>query len=112
MLQIPPNPTQPIIVVMANNKKDMRVMMSEEKHEEWCTMIEELNILLTNMLTMIHDTLLVINSGKQKWSILCQPKDQGGLDIRDLDIQNTALLSKWLYKLLTTDGTWCNTPCL
>jgi hypothetical protein len=50
---------------MANNKKDMRVMMSEEKHEEWCTMIEELNILLTNMLTMIHDTLLVINSGKQ-----------------------------------------------
>jgi hypothetical protein len=41
-----------------------------------------------------------------KWSILCQPKDQGGLGIRDLDIQNTALLSKWLYKLLTTDGTW------
>jgi hypothetical protein len=49
---------------MANNK-DMRVMMSEEKHEEWCIMIEELNILLTNMLTTIHDTLLVINSGKQ-----------------------------------------------
>jgi hypothetical protein len=41
-----------------------------------------------------------------KWSILCQPKDQGGLGIRNLDIQNTALLSKWLYKLLTTDGTW------
>lgn len=41
-----------------------------------------------------------------KWSILCQPKDQGGLGIRDLDIQNKALLSKWLYRLLTTDGTW------
>jgi hypothetical protein len=41
-----------------------------------------------------------------KWSILCQPKDQGGLGIRNLDIQNIALLSKWLYKLLTTDGTW------
>jgi hypothetical protein len=41
-----------------------------------------------------------------KWSILCQPKDQGGLGIWDLDIQNTALLNKWLYKLLTTDGIW------
>jgi hypothetical protein len=37
---------------------------------------------------------------------MCQPKDQGGLGIRDLDIQNKALLSKWLYRLLTTDGTW------
>jgi hypothetical protein len=41
-----------------------------------------------------------------KWNIMCQPKDQGGLGIRDLDIQNTLLLSTWLYKLLTTDGTW------
>jgi hypothetical protein len=41
-----------------------------------------------------------------KWSILCQPKDQGGLGIWDLDIRNTALLSKWLYKLLTMDGIW------
>jgi hypothetical protein len=41
-----------------------------------------------------------------KWNIPWQPKDQGGLGIRDLDIQNKALLSKWLYRLLTTDGTW------
>jgi hypothetical protein len=41
-----------------------------------------------------------------EWNVLCQPKDQGGLGIRDLDIQNKALLSKWLYRLLTTDGTW------
>jgi hypothetical protein len=41
-----------------------------------------------------------------KWNILCQPKDQRGIGIRDLDIQNKALLSKWLYRLLTTDGTW------
>ena len=41
-----------------------------------------------------------------KWSVLCQPKDQGGLSIHDLRIKNTALLSKWLFKLLTTDGTW------
>jgi hypothetical protein len=29
-----------------------------------------------------------------KWSILCQPKDQGGLGIHDLDVKNTALLSE------------------
>jgi hypothetical protein len=41
-----------------------------------------------------------------KWDILCQPKDQGALGIHNLDIKNTSLLSKWLYKLLTFDGTW------
>jgi hypothetical protein len=40
-----------------------------------------------------------------KWDILCQPKDQGGLGIHNLDIKNTSLLSKWLYKLLTSYGT-------
>ena len=29
-----------------------------------------------------------------KWSILCQPKEIGGLDIKNLDIQNRCLLSK------------------
>jgi len=38
-----------------------------------------------------------------KWSILCQPKEQGGLGIHNLELKNTALLSKWLFKLLTTD---------
>lgn len=41
-----------------------------------------------------------------KWKILCQPKDQEGLGIRDLDIKNRVLLSKWFYRLLTMDGTW------
>jgi hypothetical protein len=41
-----------------------------------------------------------------KWDILCQPKEQGGLWIHNLDIKNTALLSKWLFHLLITDGTW------
>ena len=41
-----------------------------------------------------------------KWEILCQPKDQGGLGIQNLDIQNKCLLSKWLFKLLNEDGTW------
>ncbi|WVZ87323.1 hypothetical protein U9M48_033978 [Paspalum notatum var. saurae] len=38
------------------------------------------------------------NTDFAKWAILCQPKDQGALNI--------ALLSKWLYKLLTLDGLW------
>jgi hypothetical protein len=41
-----------------------------------------------------------------KWSILCQPKDQGGIGILHLNTMNRALLSKWLYKLLTSDGMW------
>lgn len=41
-----------------------------------------------------------------RWTILCQPKDQGGLGIHDLNIKNTTLLSKWLFKLLTSDDTW------
>lgn len=40
-----------------------------------------------------------------KWDILCQPKEQGGLVIQNLELKNIASLSKWLYRLLTTDGT-------
>jgi hypothetical protein len=29
-----------------------------------------------------------------KWSMVCQPKDQGGLGIQNLEIQNQCLLSK------------------
>jgi len=41
-----------------------------------------------------------------KWDILCQLKEQGGLGIQNLELENIALLSKWLYRLITTDGTW------
>jgi hypothetical protein len=41
-----------------------------------------------------------------KWSVVCSPKDQGGLGIHDLEVKNTALLGKWLFKLLTEEGTW------
>jgi hypothetical protein len=37
---------------------------------------------------------------------MCQPKDQGGLGIQNLEIQNKCLLSKWLFKLLNEDGLW------
>jgi hypothetical protein len=33
-------------------------------------------------------------------------KIKGGLGIHDLNIKNTTLLSKWLFKLLTSDGIW------
>jgi len=41
-----------------------------------------------------------------RWDILCQPKDQGGLGIQNIDIQNKCLLSKWLFKLINEDGMW------
>jgi hypothetical protein len=30
-----------------------------------------------------------------RWDIICQPKDQGGLGVHNLEIQNQCLLSKW-----------------
>ena len=41
-----------------------------------------------------------------KWSIICQPKDIGGLGVQNIDIQNRCLLSKWLFKLIHEDGMW------
>lgn len=41
-----------------------------------------------------------------KWDIMCQPKDQEGLGIHDLEVKIVALLNKWLHKLLTTVGMW------
>jgi hypothetical protein len=43
-----------------------------------------------------------------KWSVVCWPKDQGGLGIHDLPVKNTDLLGKWLFKLLTEEWTWQN----
>jgi hypothetical protein len=41
-----------------------------------------------------------------KWSIICRPKDQGGLGVEVLELKNKCLLSKWLFKLLTEEGMW------
>jgi hypothetical protein len=41
-----------------------------------------------------------------KWIVVCCPKDQGGLGIHDLEVRNTALLGKWLFRFLTEDGVW------
>jgi hypothetical protein len=39
-----------------------------------------------------------------KWSILCQPKDQGGMRIMNIGVQNEYLLNKWLYMPINEDG--------
>jgi len=41
-----------------------------------------------------------------KWNLTCQPKQQGGLGVQNLDIQNKCLMSKWLFKLCNEDGLW------
>jgi hypothetical protein len=41
-----------------------------------------------------------------KWNIVCRPRDQGGLRIQNLEIQNHCLLSKWLFKLINEEGLW------
>jgi hypothetical protein len=41
-----------------------------------------------------------------KWSIFSQPKNQGGLGIHDLGTKNISILTKWLFKLLTSIETW------
>jgi hypothetical protein len=41
-----------------------------------------------------------------KWSVVCRPKDHRGLGVHDLEVKNSALLGKWLFKLLTEDGVW------
>jgi hypothetical protein len=32
-----------------------------------------------------------------KWSVICGPKDQGGLGVHDLEVKNSVLLGKWLF---------------
>ncbi len=41
-----------------------------------------------------------------RWDIICQPKDQGGLGVHNLEIQNKCLFSKWLFKLINEQGLW------
>ncbi len=41
-----------------------------------------------------------------RWDIICQPKDQGGLGVHNLEIQNQCLLSKWMFKLINEQCVW------
>jgi hypothetical protein len=38
-----------------------------------------------------------------KWDVICLPKDQGGLGVKNLTLFNKALLSKWKWRFLTND---------
>jgi hypothetical protein len=39
------------------------------------------------------------------WDMICKPKNQGGLGILNLSVQNTALLLKHLHKFYNYDST-------
>jgi hypothetical protein len=39
-----------------------------------------------------------------RWNIICRPKDQGGLAIEVLELNNKCLITKWLFKILTDQG--------
>jgi hypothetical protein len=41
-----------------------------------------------------------------KWGIICRPKDEDGLGVLNLELQNKCLLSKWLFSLFNTEGAW------
>jgi hypothetical protein len=39
-----------------------------------------------------------------KWDVICRPKKEGGLGVRDLRLVNISLLSKWKWKLLDREN--------
>lgn len=40
------------------------------------------------------------------WSAVCILKDLGGFGVLDLELMNTSLLCKWLWKLENSEGEW------
>jgi hypothetical protein len=38
-----------------------------------------------------------------KWDVICKPKKEGGLGVRNLRLVNVSLLAKWKWKLLSRD---------
>jgi hypothetical protein len=38
-----------------------------------------------------------------RWDVICRPKKEGGLGVRDLRLVNISLLAKWKWKLLSRD---------
>ncbi|WVZ62611.1 hypothetical protein U9M48_012339 [Paspalum notatum var. saurae] len=57
-------------------------------------------------LPMFMLSFFEVPKGVARWEILCQPKDQGGLGILNLDLQNKCLLSFWLFKLCNEERVW------
>jgi hypothetical protein len=44
--------------------------------------------------------------GSISYTLVSRPKDQGGLGIEVLDVKNSCLLSKWLFKIINEEGMW------
>jgi hypothetical protein len=42
------------------------------------------------------------------WDLVYSPKDQGGLDVLNLNKMNDALLAKWIWNLENSNGLWQN----
>jgi len=42
---------------------------------------------------------------KISWKVVCQPKEVGGLGVRDVSLVNLSLLAKWKWRLLQGDNT-------
>jgi hypothetical protein len=64
------------------------------------------------LITIAHDFFWQNDNQKKKkyrltkWDIICQPKDQGGLGVLNIEVQNKCLLSKLLFKLVNKEGLW------
>ncbi|XP_058784562.1 uncharacterized protein LOC131659376 [Vicia villosa] len=43
------------------------------------------------------------------WDTVCKPREEGGLGVRNVEIMNAALISKWKWRILTEkEAVWCN----
>jgi hypothetical protein len=62
-----------------------------------CKTISELECtILTTLFLLVQKTP----------TIICRSKDQGGLGVIDLELQNECLLNKWIFNLINSDGAW------
>lgn len=59
------------------------------------------DILLPTTKMSLKTIKILLDSEIKKYRL---PKDHGGLATHDLEVKNTAILGKWLFKLLTKDG--------
>jgi hypothetical protein len=81
-----------------------------EFDKPWVIHLRETCCCSTNLCTWRLNTIYKNRSVHRhqiaKWSGVCAPKRPRGLGIQDLELKNTALLGKWLFRLLTRDGVW------
>jgi hypothetical protein len=63
----------------------------------WKELVKIERVFLWAGLTKITKTCWV------RWDVICRPKKEGGLGVRDLRLVNISLLAKWKWKLLSHD---------